>query len=173
MLAKRTPGAITDRICALSAARMPSNMRRNVARTSSSADERVWACASGGRTRRVKSIRTRGKRMDLAGGGGERGLVTDGRRRQKVPPRRVLGQHPSAMFSFMHPPRIWERIVTWVHDRDLDEGAPLMIVGAVIGAVAGLGIVAFYKLIDVAYALLTALPQRHVPWIGQAILQVV
>ena len=72
----------------------------------------------------------------------------------------------------MHPPRIWERIVAWVHDRDLDEGAPLMIVGALIGAVAGLGIVAFYKLIDVAYALLTALPQRHVPWLGQAILQV-
>lgn len=72
----------------------------------------------------------------------------------------------------MHIPRIWEPIVAWVHDRDLDEGAPLMIAGAVIGAVAGLGIVAFYKLIDVAYAVLTAWPQRHVPVVGQAILQI-
>ena len=77
------------------------------------------------------------------------------------------------MFISMHPPRLWERIVAWVHERDLDEGAPLMIVGAVIGAVAGLGIVGFYGLIDVAYALLSAFPRRHVPWFGQAILQVV
>ena len=72
----------------------------------------------------------------------------------------------------MRTPRVWERIVAWVHDRDLDEGAPLMIVGAVVGAVAGLGIVGFYSLIDAAYAVLTAFPQRHVPWLGQAILQV-
>ena len=77
------------------------------------------------------------------------------------------------MFISMHPPRLWERIVAWVHERDLNEGAPLMIVGAVIGAVAGLGIVGFYGLIDVAYALLSAFPRRHVPWFGQAILQVV
>ena len=78
-----------------------------------------------------------------------------------------------AYIPAMTTPRVWERIVEWVHDRDLDEGAPLMIVGAVIGAVAGLGIVGFYSMIDVAYAVLTAFPQRQVPWLGQAILQVV
>jgi chloride channel protein, CIC family len=68
--------------------------------------------------------------------------------------------------------RLWVVLLRWVHDRDLDEGAPLMIVATVIGVIAGLGIVIFYTLIDVSYAVLTAWPERHVPWIGQAILRV-
>lgn len=49
----------------------------------------------------------------------------------------------------------------------------LVIIGAIIGAVAGLGVVGFYLLIDGSYAVLTAWPQRHIPWVGQAILRVV
>ena len=68
--------------------------------------------------------------------------------------------------------RLWAIVLRWVHDRDLDEGAPLMVVASVIGVAAGLGIVAFYLLIDASYAVLTAWPERHIPWVGQAILRV-
>jgi Chloride channel protein EriC len=68
--------------------------------------------------------------------------------------------------------RLWALLLRWVHDRDLDEGAPLMVLGAVIGLATGLGIVAFYLLIDASYAVLTAWPERHIPWVGQAILRI-
>jgi CIC family chloride channel protein len=45
----------------------------------------------------------------------------------------------------------WAGVVQWVEGRDWDEGAILMAVGAAIGVSAGLGVVAFYKLIDGAY----------------------
>ena len=65
----------------------------------------------------------------------------------------------------------WARILQWTHSRDLDEGVSLVIIGALIGAVAGLGVVGFYLLIDASYAALTAWPQHHIPWLGQAILR--
>jgi chloride channel protein, CIC family len=68
--------------------------------------------------------------------------------------------------------RLWAYLLRWVHDRDLDEGAPLMVIGSVIGVIAGLGIVVFYLLIDASYAVLMAWPERHIPWVGQAILRV-
>src|SRR5690349_9668546 len=64
------------------------------------------------------------------------------------------------------------RALDWIHTRDLDEGISLVIIGAIIGVAAGLGVVGFYLLIDGSYAVLTAWPQRHIPWIGQAILRV-
>jgi CIC family chloride channel protein len=64
-------------------------------------------------------------------------------------------------------------VKTWIRGRDFDEGMSLVVIGAVIGAAAGLGVVAFYLLIDGSYATLTAWPQRHIPWVGQAILRVV
>ncbi|MEO6879119.1 MAG: chloride channel protein [Gemmatimonadaceae bacterium] len=71
------------------------------------------------------------------------------------------------------PLRLWAQILRWVHDRDLDEGVPLLIAGAVIGAISGLGVVGFYLLIDGSYAALSAWPERHIPYLGQTIMHVV
>src|SRR5262245_61497868 len=64
------------------------------------------------------------------------------------------------------------RLLDWIHGRDIDEGVALVIIGAFIGAIAGLGVVGFYLLIDGSYAVLTAWPERHIPWVGQAILRI-
>jgi CIC family chloride channel protein len=68
--------------------------------------------------------------------------------------------------------RVWSRLLEWAHGRDLDEGISLVVIGAVIGVASGLGVVAFYRLIDGSYAVLTAWPERHIPWVGQAILRI-
>ncbi len=48
----------------------------------------------------------------------------------------------------------WTRVVGWLERRDWDEGTLLMVFALVIGAAAALGVVAFYRLIDLAYELL-------------------
>ena len=48
----------------------------------------------------------------------------------------------------------WTKIVAWLERRDWDEGTQLMVFALVIGAAGALGVVAFYRLIDLAYALL-------------------
>ena len=48
----------------------------------------------------------------------------------------------------------WTTVVGWLEQRNWDEGALLMVFALAIGAAAALGVVAFYKLIDLAYALL-------------------
>ena len=57
-------------------------------------------------------------------------------------------------------------LLDWLARRDWDEGAPLMVVGALLGVVSGLGVVAFYKLIDLCYAIFVQLPTRHFPALG-------
>ncbi|HEX6965876.1 MAG TPA: chloride channel protein [Gemmatimonadaceae bacterium] len=42
-------------------------------------------------------------------------------------------------------------ILRWIESRDWDEGAVLMVFGAIIGVAAGIGVVVFYHLIDLAY----------------------
>jgi CIC family chloride channel protein len=56
----------------------------------------------------------------------------------------------------------------WLERRDWDEGATLMVFGALIGVAGGLGVVAFYKLIDLSYLLFIAFPSRHLPLLGLA-----
>ena len=56
--------------------------------------------------------------------------------------------------------RWWGGVVGWVEKRDWDEGAILMAIGAAMGVSAGLGVVAFYKLIDGAYFIFTK-------WLGR------
>ncbi len=68
--------------------------------------------------------------------------------------------------------RAWSRSIEWMHARDIDEGIPLLVIGAIIGVLAGLGVVVFYLLIDGSYAVLSAWPERHVPFAGRAILRV-
>ena len=48
----------------------------------------------------------------------------------------------------------WTKIVGWLERRDWDEGTLLMVFALAIGATAALGVVAFYRLIDLAYDLL-------------------
>src|SRR5262249_30020744 len=70
-------------------------------------------------------------------------------------------------------PAVWNRLVEWIQARDFDAGISLLVIGAIIGLAAGLGVVAFYLLIDGSYAVLTAWPAAHVPFAGRAILRVV
>ncbi|MGH7622502.1 MAG: chloride channel protein, partial [Gemmatimonadaceae bacterium] len=48
----------------------------------------------------------------------------------------------------------WSKIVAWLERRDWDEGTLLMLFALGIGAASALGVVAFYRLIDLAYAFL-------------------
>jgi CIC family chloride channel protein len=65
---------------------------------------------------------------------------------------RVAATRSAAIVSRLGAP--WARIVGWLERRDWDEGTQLMVFALVIGAAAALGVVAFYRLIDLAYALL-------------------
>jgi chloride channel protein, CIC family len=55
----------------------------------------------------------------------------------------------------------WTKIVAWLERRDWDEGTQLMAFALVIGALSALGVVAFYRLIDLAYALLVTRIGEH------------
>lgn len=48
----------------------------------------------------------------------------------------------------------WARVVSWLERQGWDEGTQLMLFALVIGVVSALGVVAFYRLIDLAYSLL-------------------
>lgn len=82
-----------------------------------------------------------------------------------MPPERSASELPALT-------RLWAATLKRVNASDLDEGVPLIVLGAVIGVLGGLGVVAFYLLIDGSYAALSAWPERHIPWLGQAILRV-
>ena len=58
----------------------------------------------------------------------------------------------AAIVSRLNAP--WSRVLGWLEQRDWDEGTTLMAFALVIGAASALGVVAFYRLIDLAYALL-------------------
>lgn len=54
--------------------------------------------------------------------------------------------------------RLWGRLIDRVALHDWDEGAVLMVFGGVIGVAVGLGVVGFYRLVDLAYQGFATLP---------------
>jgi len=61
--------------------------------------------------------------------------------------------------------RLWDTFIDWFHDRDLSENAILLGFAVAIGAGGALGVVAFYKLIDLAFAAFYRLPGERLPHI--------
>ena len=57
--------------------------------------------------------------------------------------------------------RLWTGALLWLERRDWDEGATLMVFGALIGAVTGLTVVGFYRLIDLANFVFIRLPESR------------
>ena len=64
---------------------------------------------------------------------------------------------------------MWAAVVAWLERQEWDEGAPLLVVGAIIGVAGGLSAAAFYKLIDVANLVLVQLPSSRVGVLGTGI----
>jgi CIC family chloride channel protein len=58
---------------------------------------------------------------------------------------------------------IWDGFVDWFSRRGLSENAVLLGFAVLIGAAGALGVVAFYKLIDLAYAVFFRLPVERLP----------
>ncbi len=61
-----------------------------------------------------------------------------------------------------------QRFQEWLERRDWDEGATLMVFGAIIGFASGLSVVGFYGLIDLAHLTFIQFPQSRLPRVGQA-----
>jgi chloride channel protein, CIC family len=55
------------------------------------------------------------------------------------------------------------RLRRWTSAHDWDEGAVLLVLGALIGVLAGLSVVAFYRLIDVSHLVFIQWPGVHLP----------
>jgi H+/Cl- antiporter ClcA len=51
----------------------------------------------------------------------------------------------------------------WTSAHDWDEGAVLLVLGALIGVAAGLGVVGFYRLIDISHLVFIQWPGVHLP----------
>jgi CIC family chloride channel protein len=61
-----------------------------------------------------------------------------------------------------------DRFLGWLERRDWDEGATLMVFGALIGVAAGLAVVGFYGLIDLAHFIFFRLAEVRMPRLAQA-----
>jgi CIC family chloride channel protein len=59
--------------------------------------------------------------------------------------------------------RRWRRFVTWFHGLELSENAILIAFAVAIGTIGAMGVVGFYELIDLAYALFYRTPADWLP----------
>src|SRR5690348_2099791 len=66
---------------------------------------------------------------------------------------------------------LWSRALLWLERRDWDEGATLMVFGAVIGLVTGLTVVGFYRMIDLANLIVIRLPESRLRTFAHALYQ--
>jgi CIC family chloride channel protein len=64
-----------------------------------------------------------------------------------------------------------QKLLAWLERRDWDEGATLMVFGTLIGVASGLGVVGFYRMIDLSHLLFIQLPESHLPLYGRAFYQ--
>ncbi len=60
----------------------------------------------------------------------------------------------------------WDAFTGWFNTRNLSENAVLLTFAVVIGITSALGVIAFYKSIDLAFALFYRLPGAHLPHIS-------
>ena len=60
----------------------------------------------------------------------------------------------------------WRGIVNWFNELELSENAILIAFSLAIGILSALGVVGFYKAIDLAFALFYRLPGELVPWLA-------
>lgn len=67
--------------------------------------------------------------------------------------------------------RAQERLFRWLEQRDWDEGATLMVFGALVGMATGLGVVGFYRLIDLSHLVFIRWPGAHLPSVAHAFYQ--
>ncbi len=58
---------------------------------------------------------------------------------------------------------VWDEFVKWFNAREFSENSVLLGFAVAIGIFAALGVVAFYKSIDAAYAVFYAWPARYIP----------
>jgi CIC family chloride channel protein len=65
--------------------------------------------------------------------------------------------------------RLWEGLIERVAFHDWDEGAVLLAFGLAIGAAVGLGVVVFYRLIDVAYYAFAVFPAQRLDVLGNVL----
>ncbi|HEX5829586.1 MAG TPA: chloride channel protein [Gemmatimonadaceae bacterium] len=65
--------------------------------------------------------------------------------------------------------RHWRRLVEQLPLRSVDEGVVLMVFGAAIGAVVGLGVVTFFRLVDLAYWAFARWPAQQLGGLGSAL----
>lgn len=69
--------------------------------------------------------------------------------------------------GWVHPARqAWDAFVDWFNALELSENAILLVFALAIGAAGALGVIAFYKLIDYAFAVFYELPPTRVPWLA-------
>jgi CIC family chloride channel protein len=67
--------------------------------------------------------------------------------------------------------RWWVSTLEWFKARDFDEGATLMVFGALVGIAGGLAVVGFYRLIDFSHLVFIRWPEQYLPQYAQTIYQ--
>jgi CIC family chloride channel protein len=67
--------------------------------------------------------------------------------------------------------RWWLRTLDWFKKQDFDEGATLMVLGALVGLASGLGVIAFYGLIDLSHFVFIRWPEARLPRYAHAVYQ--
>ena len=61
---------------------------------------------------------------------------------------------------------VWDRFADWFNDLDLDENTILLAFAVAIGVAGALGVVVFYRLIDLAFVLLYLMPAAYLTEYG-------
>ncbi len=85
---------------------------------------------------------------------------TNGETERRARARRWRYGHPQVVLRYAE--RRWGRVLGWFDKFDIDEGAVLLAFGALIGVAAGLSVVAFYGLVELAH-------RFFIVWLGERV----